>query len=41
MGLPHGVLPMHHIETDYVDTDAEADPEFVENQQLREAVNTE
>ena len=38
MGLPEGVLPVHNIETDYVDTDAEADPEFVESE-LKEAVN--
>ena len=40
MGLPEGVLPAHNIETDYVDTDAEADPEFVENKHLKDAVIT-
>lgn len=38
MGLPDGVLPVHNIETDYIDSEAEADPEFVENGKLKEAV---
>ena len=38
MGLPEGILPVHNIETDYVDDDAEKDPEFVENEKLKEAV---
>ncbi|XP_065050990.1 ras and EF-hand domain-containing protein homolog isoform X6 [Rhopilema esculentum] len=37
MGLPEGILPLHNIETDYVDDDAETDPEFVENEKLKEA----
>ena len=39
MRLPESVLPVNNIETDYVDTDAEGDPEFVENEELKEAVN--
>ena len=39
MGLPEGFLPMHNIESDYVESDAETDPEFVENEEIKQAVN--
>ncbi len=38
MGLPEGFLPVHGIETDFVDTDVDTDPEFVENEEIKKAV---
>eukprot|EP00794_Sanderia_malayensis_P005024 gene5024-5682_t len=37
MGLPEGVLPRHVVETDFVDTDIDTDPEFVENGNIKQA----